>query len=308
MRPGGPPVPPLPLLYNPAAGGGRGALRVREAEALLALRNVPVRPVATERRDHAGELVRDLVLAGERTVLVLGGDGTLSEAAQGALGLGDRSRDVTFGFLPGGTGNDLLRGFGVTSLEEAADRIAAGRVRAFDAALVSFGEGAAAGTRFSINVFATGFGARVAARAERGLKPLGRMAYTAAVLAELVGLRADRTRLVLDGVEHHAAYGMVAVCNTRHTGGGMLLAPDANPTDGVLDWFTLGDMGRLTFLRVFPRVFRGTHAEHPGMTLGRARVVRVEPGRPGPLLIDGEVVGSTPAEVRVLPGALQAFL
>lgn len=298
----------LPLLYNPAAAGGRGAVRLREAEALLAVRGIPVRPVPTERPGHATRLVRDLVAAGERRILVLGGDGTLSEAAQGALGLGDRAREVTFGFLPGGTGNDFLRDFGVTDLEAAAERIVAGRVRSFDAAHVSFGEGDAAGERYSINVFATGFGARVADRTNRRFKFLGKAGYTAAVLAELAALRADRTRLVLDGVEVHGVYPMVAVCNSRHTGGGMALAPDADPTDGELDWFTLGDLGRLAFLRVFPRVFKGTHKGHPQVGMGRARVVRIEPERPSPLLIDGEVIGSTPAEVRVLPGALRAYL
>lgn len=295
---------PWPLLYNPAAGGGRGAIRVREAEALLALQNIPVRLVPTQWPGHATDLVRELVAAGEKTMLVLGGDGTLSEASQGALPVGD----VTFGFLPGGTGNDFLRDFGITDLDDGVERIAAGRVQNVDAVHVAFGEGDAAGERYSINVFATGFGARVADKTNRRFKFLGKAGYTAAVLTELVGLRADPTRFIVDGKEIQGAYPMVAVCNSRHTGGGMMIAPDADPTDGQMDWFLMGDMSRTAFLRVFPRVFKGTHTDHPKVTMGRACVVRIEPDRPSPLLIDGEVIGSTPAELRILPGALRVLL
>ncbi len=291
----------VPFIHNPKAGGGRGLLRFREAEALLALKGVLTEPVATERPGHATELARRFAEEGHRTLLVLGGDGTLSEAANGILDLPARSRPV-LGFLPAGTGNDFLRDFGVFDLATAVAGIASGRVTAVDAARVSW----PGGGRFMINVLGTGLAAKAGARCNRQFKWMGKRGYDAASLVELARMRETPTRLVLDGKEHDGDFPLVMVCNSVHTGGAMMMAPAAKPTDGLLDVLTVEGAGALEILNLLTRKLRkGLHVEHPKVKVRRARKIRIEPKEPSPLLIDGEVLGTTPVEIEVIPGALR---
>ncbi len=295
---------PVPLLYNPASGGGRGLFKTKEAEAVLALHDITVRKIPTRHPGHAGPLVAELVDDGEKVILVVGGDGTISEAAQGAVG-----KDVCLGLLPGGTGNDFLRHFGITSMTEAANRIAKGKVQNVDAARVIWQDDAGADCeRFSINIVATGFAARVADRTNRQYKFLGKMGYSAAVLRELASLRSDATQMSCDGANLDGNYPMVAACNTAYTGGGMWMAPEADAHDGNLDWIALDKVNRGQLLSLFSKIFKGEHRDHAKVHMGIGKNLTVAPSRPSPILIDGDVLGTTPATISVVPGALQVYL
>lgn len=291
----------VPLIHNPAAGRGLGTMRFREAEALLAVKGIETSPVATERPGHATELARRLAAEGHETLLVVGGDGTLSEAANGILDLPERERPV-LGILPAGTGNDFLRDFGVFDLESAAGAIASGRTTAVDAVDVTW----PGGHGFVINVLGTGVMAKAGDRRNRQFKWLGRKGYDAAALIELVRMKATPTRMTLDGEERGGDYPLVAVCNSVHTGGAMKMAPAANPTDGLLDVLVVEGAGSMELLMLLlTKLRKGLHVAHPKVRIERAATIRIEPEEPSPLLLDGEVMGTTPVELKVLPGALR---
>lgn len=293
-------MPKIPLIHNPAAGGGRGTLRFRQAEALLAVKGIQVEPVATKRPGHATELARELGSRHE-TLLVLGGDGTLSEAANGVLGLPADQRP-RLGFMPAGTGNDFLRDFGVVDLQSAARAIATGRTTNVDAMQATWG----GGKRFVINVCGTGLMAKAADRCNRQFKWLGRKGYDAAAMIELSRMRKTPTRLVLDGRERPGDYPLVAVCNSVHTGGAMKMAPSAKPTDGMLDVLVVEGAGSMELLLLLATKLRkGLHVNHKKVRVERAKHIVIEPQEPSPLMLDGEVLGSTPVEFQVLPGALK---
>lgn len=291
----------VPLLYNPRAASGRGGALARKAARLLEERGLRARLVGTSAPGHASHLAEDLAKGSAERILVLGGDGTLSEAADGVLRSGRRPE---MGFFPGGTGNSFLRDFGLSSLEDAVARVARGEPRDVDAALATW----PGGERHFLNVFGVGFVARVCDFANRRLKWMGGRSYTFAVLPEVARLRSPPTRLALDGRAMDGEYALVSVCNTVHTGGGMRIAPMARPDDGWLDVVALRAVGRARLLRLFPKIFDGSHVGEPEVLVERARHVRVEPSEPSPLLGDGEVYGATPVEARVLPGALRALL
>ena len=291
----------LPLLHNPAAGGGRGLLRLREAESLLALRGIETESIATERPGHATELALRLARKGHDTLLVLGGDGTLSEAANGILALPEAKRP-RLGFLPAGTGNDFLRDFGVFDLQTAVRGIALGRTTAVDAASVTW----PGGSRFIINILGTGLAAKAGDRCNRQFKWMGKKGYDVAAMVELARMRETPTRLTLDGREIQGDFPLIMACNSVHTGGAMKMAPAAKPTDGLLDVLTVEGAGPLELLNLLVRHLRkGTHVNHPKVKIRRAARLRIEPGEPSPLLLDGEVMGTTPVEAEVLPGALR---
>jgi diacylglycerol kinase (ATP) len=271
---------------------------------------VGTRLVATEGPGHASDLAHDLAASGEPRILTLGGDGTASEVADGVL-RARRGRDVKLGFLPGGTGNDFLLHFGVRDLDAAVERIATDHARPLDAMRVRWGSEAVGGggeERHVLGAFGVGFATRVADLANRRFKWLGARGYTAAVFPELARLRAPRTLVQLDDRALDEPLVLAFVCNTRYLGGGMDAAPAARPDDGKLDLVALRAIGRGGLLRVFPKIFKGTHVGHPCVLVERASRVRVEPATPERLLGDGEVFGSTPADVEAMPAALRVLV
>lgn len=294
-----------PLIYNPAAGGGRGVERFEETKALLAERRIAVDPVATQFPRHATELAESLAREGHKTIFVLGGDGTLSEAANGILRSGKRP---TLGFLPAGTGNDFLRDFEVLKRKQAIDRIALGTARGIDAVRVRYTDDDGDQERYSINIFGVGFAAQAADITNRRYKWAGGQAYNLGVLTKLLGYRPTPTRLVLDGKEEHGDYPMVMVCNSIHTGGAMKMAPMARPDDGWLDVLTVQDVGRIELVKLLTQVRDGLHVSHPGVTMRRAKSIEIEPETPSPLLADGEVYGGTPVRLDIMKGALKVLL
>ncbi len=291
----------IPLVGNPAAGGGRGEIRLKESAALLGVKGFDCEIYRTEHPGHAIDLVDQLAREGHDRIIVCGGDGTVSEAAQGALRSG---KDPAIGIMPAGTGNDFLRDFDISDREHAADRIALGKPRRVDAAKVT----TAQGERHFVNVFSTGFGAKAGDTANRRFKWIGKSAYTAGVLFETARLKQTPTRLVLDGEVQEGNITMVAVCNSVHTGGEMKIAPQAFPDDGELDVLILDSLNRRELLRIFPKIFDGSHVREKKVRTARAKVIEIEPETPSPLLLDGEVDWTTPVKIEVMPGAWQILV
>lgn len=292
---------PDPLIFNPRAGGGRGAAIAEEAKRVLEARGIRVALEPTAGPGGAAPLAAKLAKSGAERVLVVGGDGTVSEAADGILGSG---RNPVLGCLPAGTGNAFLLHFGVRTLEEAADRIAAGKATAVDAARATW-EG---GSRHFINVFGVGFAAKVCDTANRRFKWVGSQAYNVAVFPELIRLKSPATRLVLDGKPVDEPFPLIFVCNTVYTGTAMKAAPDAKHDDGMLDVIALRKVGRIGLLRLFPKIFSGEHVGHERVLVARAKEIRIEPSQPSPLLGDGEVYGTTPVTATVVPKALRMLV
>lgn len=290
----------VPLIHNPVAGSSRGGVLLRKVEALLALQGIEVRAVPTEHAGHASDLMRRLALENDR-VLVLGGDGTLSEAANGLLALPQADR-AAVGFLPGGTGNDFLRDFGIRSVEDAARAIGGGKTWDVDAVDVRW----PGGQRFSINIVGSGLAAKAGARFAKSFRWLGPKGYDVAAGIEIATMKACPTRLVLDGREFNGDFPLVIACNSVHTGGAMPMAPDAKPTDGELDVLVVEGLGKLGILNLLATKLRkGQHVKDPHVTIRRAAQVRIEPADPSPLLLDGEIVGTTPVDLTVLPSAFR---
>ncbi|WP_394552426.1 diacylglycerol/lipid kinase family protein [Agromyces sp. MMS24-JH15] len=235
-------------------------------------------------------------------VVVVGGDGMVSLGTNLVAGTG-----VPLGIVAAGTGNDVARALGLphddpaACLEVLVDALRR-PARSIDAATVRCGETL---TWFAC-VLSAGFDAIVNERANRMTRPRGPSRYTLALLRELATFRPRRYAITIDGVRREQRAMLVSVANAQSLGGGMRIVPHADLGDGLLDVFIVHPISRLAMLRVFPKVFRGTHVDHPAVEFVPASRIRLE-SEDVIVYADGERIGTPPIDIEVVPGALSVF-
>lgn len=290
----------IAVLLNPNAGRGRYAETMPRVLERLGRTGREVRVLRPAGLDAARAACRSAVESGAGALIAAGGDGTVNLVLQVVA-----ETSVGLGIIPTGTGNDFARELGLPTDPLAAaaaivTALADGSRRAIDLARMTGSDGT---ERWFGAVLGAGFDAIVNERANRMSYPRGPRRYDIAILAELVRLAPRAYTLRLDGVEHKIRAVLVAVGNTASYGGGMRICPAADPTDGLLDVVIAGDIGRITLMRVKPRVYRGTHVNHPLVTSYRARTVEIE--AEGIIAyVDGERSSPLPVSVTAVPGAL----
>ncbi len=288
------------VAINPNASFGRG--REVGPAVVTTLRALGHEVTSLIEPDFAQllEAARDAVRAKPDALVVVGGDGMVN---LGVLAL-EGSR-VPLGLVPSGTGNDMARGLGIPvgDTEAAIDHLVAALQRpprVIDAGSIGFEGGR---SRFAC-ILSAGFDALVNERANRMTRPRGRSRYTIALLVELAKLRPISYTLTLDGVVHHERALLVAVANNLSFGGGMKVAPDASLDDGLFDVVLVRPLGRLAFLRIYPRVFAGTHVTDSRVVVHRAASVRVE-AEGVVAYADGERIAPLPVDIAVDAGGLR---
>ena len=287
------------VLTNPASGHGNAPHAAERAIARFQHRGVDVCEVVGTDAKHARRLLDDELSRGTDALVVVGGDGIVSVALQ-ALALGD----VPLGIIPAGTGNDHAREFGMPKGDPAAaaDVVVDGRTETVDLGRIRGADGT---DRWFGTVMAAGFDSLVTDRTNRMRWPHGRMRYNVAMIAELSKLRLLPFRLTFDGGDEVVTdLTLAAFGNTRSYGGGMLICPDADPTDGLLDATMVQSASRIKLIRLFPTVFKGTHVDLDEVRTARAKVITVD----SPAInayADGEFVCPLPVEVSAVPGALK---
>lgn len=296
--PGAPAFPRVGLLTNPTAGRGRGAAYGAQAAAALRTAGHEVIDLSGPDAATAAQHARTALDAGAIDVLtVVGGDGMVHLGANLCAG-----RLTPLAVVAAGSGNDNARELGlpVRDAHTAAALVTTGRTRAVDLGRCVTATGP---NRWWAGVLGGGFDSVVNERAEGMRWPRGPMRYNIAVARELPVFRPIPYRVTVDGQEIETQAMLVAVANGPAFGGGMRVAPGASYDDGLLDIVILHRVSRVEFVRVFPRVFRGTHVTHPRVQILRGRRVRLE--APGIITqADGERFEPLPLDLEVAPGAL----
>lgn len=296
------------LAVNPTAGRGRGAQSGTAVAAVLARNGVEVIMVAGAGPAEVEAQARHLLATVTDTLVVVGGDGMMHLGTNVVAGTG-----ATLGIVPAGTGNDIARDLGFLSRDpevagpELVAALDAGSTRIVDAVRCPEAAGPGpGGTRWFAGVLGAGFDALVNERANGWRWPRGHLRYDLAILRELRLLRPRGYVLELDGETWTTAAAMVAVGNTTSYGGGMRVCPDARMDDGLLDVIVVQPLSRTAFVRLYPKVYRGTHVDDPRVTVRQVRRVRiVSEGIVG--YADGERFGPLPLTCEVVPGALRVL-
>ncbi|MBT2384740.1 diacylglycerol kinase [Streptomyces sp. ISL-11] len=288
----------ITLFVNPTAGRGRGAGAAQPAARVLRDAGFSVRTVLGENAVDALRRAREAVAAGTGALIAVGGDGMTSLALQAVAGT-----TTPLGVVAVGTGNDFARAAGLPVRDPmAAGRVVAEALKGDGGRAVDLGR---AGDTWFGTVLASGFDSRVNDRGNRMRFPTGRLRYDVAMIAELAALRPVAYRIALDdGPELEVEATLVAVGNGGSYGGGMRICAGARLDDGMFDVTVVGPCSRTTLLRVFPKVYRGTHLGHPKVTVHRAAAVRLAAaGVTG--YADGEPLGPLPLTAVTVPGAVR---
>ena len=293
-------------IVNPAAGGGRSAKLAGPALARLRQQGLRIDVIASTGQGHAVQLAREAYDQRYRRFLAVGGDGTAHEILNGVF-VGRRSvQRIALGFLPLGTGNSFLRDFAQDGAAASMQALLAGRTRSVDLLRLTH----ATGEIYSFNLLSIGFTADVAALTNRMFKPFGHLGYLLGVFVRVLQLRKRSMALRCDGEQEwdEGRSLFLTFNNSKYTGGTMLIAPHADPSDGLIEFVRWGPIGRLGLLWTLPRLYDGSHIKHPLASRRAVRHVEFKPATPVDVMIDGEVATLECRALDVLPDAVDVYI
>ena len=309
----------LPLIIvNPASAGNstRGAWPAMASD--LATHFGAFNCAFTKKPGEGRALAASGAREGRRLIIACGGDGTISEVANGILESG--RGDVELGILPSGTGGDFRRTLNIpTRVADAARVLRNGRTRHIDVGRVTYlNHNGAEETRHLLGVASLGMSTDIIERVkEKGSRSFpvvrsgwlaGKISFASATVQSTLSSPVASVIVQLDDApERRLAVSNLCVANARYFGGGMKIAPMAMLDDGRFDVISIGDLGALKILANAHKLYRGTHLELEQVHHAHARVVTARPARKNEKVaieVDGELPGYLPARFEILPRAL----
>jgi len=287
---------------NPAAGGGRRGALLNPALDRLRAAGLEIEIAPTKAPGQAAEIARDAYGRGIRNFIAVGGDGTSYEIVNGLFPISQTAERPTLGFLPLGTGNSFLRDFSDKGVEYAIESLVANRIRPCDVLRLRY----RTGVIHFINLLSMGFSADVATLRERRFSSWGELGYLTSIFLTLARFnRRPFPVRVEDQSEFDARPCLfVTFNNSKFTGGTMMIAPQAEVADGLIEYVRWGPIGRLGLIRNLPGLYDGTHIQHPLAERKAAKRIEFRLDHPVDVMVDGEVLTLHCEELDVLPGAL----
>ena len=285
------------LVINPVSGQGRGTTVGTYVAGYLNQHKVDFAIVTG---NSSISLSDHLKIFLEKTpdcsgVIAVGGDGLMHIILQVVVPF-----QIPFTIIPAGTGNDFVRtlGWDLEKIDSQLNRVVTTNPSPINLGLVD-------GEWFGA-VLSTGFDSVVNERANTMQWPKGPMKYNAAIALELPRFAPRHYEIILDDRTISTEAMLIAVANGRSYGGGMLVCPNANISDDLFDVMVLRPVTKFEFIKVFPRVFAGTHVSHPAVEIVRSRSVRIE--SKAVAYADGERIGQLPIVAECIHDAVQTWV
>ena len=315
-RPVGSHLARVGVILNPRSASGRTARVWPHLRSRLETMCESLALFETQSQGHAIQLTQQALADGCRTIVAVGGDGTLNEVVNGIIG-SNRGKDVVLGLVPHGTSSDFRKSAGIPSTEaEAVAVIRQGKTIPIDAMRVAYRafEGDTR-VRHAINLTSFGMGGRVAARVNRSSKVAGaKLAFLTATAVTAAGFSGDSVAITLNGTADEDGQRLdrvitnVAVGNGRYHGAGMQVCPRAVLDDGLLDVTIIEYLSLWEIARNARVLFNGRIYEHPRVHHHRARKIVAESDCDSAVEIDGEPLGYLPLEIDALPESLRLLV
>jgi len=298
-------VPRAKVIVNPVAGANKTYKKWPQLNRLLDHIGLSFDHQYTEGAGHAIELARDAASDGYRYLVAVGGDGTVNEVANGILNTGSAG-DVSFGVISTGTGSDFARSAGIPMDSiNACSVLTSVKRLVIDAGIVEYHKNGQKTQRYFVNAAGIGFDAAAVESTEKIPKYFGgTIPYLAGLLRTLIGYRNKSVVMDIDDRNQPAKILSMIVANGNYLGGGMHVAPDAMMDDSLLDVVVIGDVGKLDLLKSLPMIYKGTHGNHPKVSIEKAVKVFINTSERVLVHADGELLGEGPALFRLIPSAL----
>tara|TARA_Y100000817_G_scaffold125488_2_gene98381 strand:- start:1287 stop:2171 length:885 start_codon:yes stop_codon:yes gene_type:complete len=279
------------VLINQLARRGKGAKAARLIFRCFEELDVDYALVPGETLPEVKHNLQELVDRGAERIIVAGGDGIIHHAIQSIA-----TTETVLGIIPIGTGNDFCRALAIPAGIENAVATSLGEPSPIDLLKVN--------DRWVASVMTFGFSSDVNVRAEGMRWPTGPSRYTVSTLVSLRSLSSQFVNFSIDDIPFEREISLWNVANTSDFGGGMKIAPAANPFDGIANLTLVSKVGRFELLRFFRRVFSGSHMSHPKVEGLDGKRIVVETAGLG-LWADGEFIGESPAVIDLVPDAIR---
>ena len=279
------------VLINQLARRGKGAKAARLIFRCFEELDVDYALVPGETLPEVKHNLQELVDRGAERIIVAGGDGIIHHAIQSIA-----TTETVLGIIPIGTWNDFCRALAIPAGIENAVATSLGEPSPIDLLKVN--------DRWVASVMTFGFSSDVNVRAEGMRWPTGPSRYTVSTLVSLRSLSSQFVNFSIDDIPFEREISLWNVANTSDFGGGMKIAPAANPFDGIANLTLVSKVGRFELLRFFRRVFSGSHMSHPKVEGLDGKRIVVETAGLG-LWADGEFIGESPAVIDLVPDAIR---
>ena len=299
----------IKVIVNPAAAGNAAGKKWPLIQRQLTEAGLDFDYELTLHAGHAIVLAREAVAQGYGLVIGIGGDGTVNEVANGLIDEEGIPR-ATLGMISTGTGSDFARCLNFPKdIGQACCRLANPNEVLVDIGVAEYYDKGKRKRRFFVNAAGLGFDAAVVKNVSKRFRNLGGTAtYLAGLFYSLLTYHNKDIILSLDGEEYKRRIVSVVVCNGSHFGGGMKIAPNADMKDGIFDVVVIGDIGKGELVRELPRIYRGTHVDHPKVYVYQAKHIILSSSEDIALEADGELLGEAPVDIRIIPSALPVAL
>ena len=285
------------LVVNPVSGQGKGARLGTYVAGYLNSRAISYEIIIGRNSKDQGDLLQRFL---ERHpdctgVIAVGGDGLLHLVLQKTT-----PAQIPLAVIPAGTGNDFVRtlGWSLTDIDQLLEKVLTTAPRSIDLGLVD-------GEWFGA-ILSTGFDSVVNERANAMSWPKGAMKYNVATAFELPSFKPRHYEITLDDRKISTEAMLIAVSNGCSYGGGMLVCPQADISDGLFDVMVLHPISKVEFIKVFPKVFKGTHISHPAVEIVRSKKVSITADAVA--YADGERIKQLPVTAECISGALSTWM
>lgn len=292
----------IALIANPNSGGKKANQSILQIKEKLKTQKIDSDLFLTQYHTHACEIVKEIKIREYDAVVSMGGDGTNYEVLNGVLKYHGDGDIPPLGIIPLGRGNSFARDLQIITADDGVSALFQSTLKAVD--VCSFTQNSE--KHYFINLMGLGFVTDAAKTAYR-FNWMGDFSYILGVLHRTVQLAFHKIVLDIDGTVIIEKNCFVEFCNSRYTGGDMLIAPDAKIDDGFFDVVILSPLSRISLIATFPKIFKGTHGINPAVRFikGKSAQIYTEPVKG--LLPDGEMFGTTPTEIKIHPGLVRYF-
>ena len=290
------------ITVNPHGGTKKGSKVLSQVLPIFESENAEVTVIETEYAGHARDLAMDVDMTNYDGFCCIGGDGTMHEAINGLLKRKDKKR-FPLGLITGGTGNSFMCDMNCQDPIDATKRILSGNRRFIDVLECnSNGD-----VYYAFNLVGWGMPTDINNLAEK-MRWLGTQRYNVATLIEVMRNSKRFAELKVNGESITDDFAFIIACNTIHVGKGMKMAPKAQLDDGLVDIIIVPKVNRFSLLKLFPKLFTGEHINSPELQYKQVNSFSIIPKENNKLNIDGELLGTTPVNVRVLQKEIEILI